>query len=103
MRQEKDLIDISEGVATAKNFSLKLPKKKAHRILLMRKIASSLQEQQGHFFLDQIYDVLQMAYEAETLEMNSSLIQEIEQWLSQDSLVDYLGKEGDFEAYIMKE
>lgn len=94
-----DRINLTDVVAEARAFSMSLPKKKPHRMALMRKIARTLQDRQGNFFFSQIHYVLELAYEDNFNELEDQIIQEIDEWVENDKNVEFLGKEGMFYVY----
>jgi len=95
-----DKIDFTDVVGGAKNFSLSLPRSRPHRIMLMKRIAESIQRRQGHFFFDQIYEILERAY-PEVADKQGEVIQGIEHWVDNDEEVEFLGEEGGFCVYRM--
>ncbi|MFH1450350.1 MAG: hypothetical protein ABIF92_00020 [archaeon] len=57
-----DTIDLTNLKAQVKDFSLCIPRLNLSLYCLMHSIAYAIQEVQGNFFFDQIYDVLELAY-----------------------------------------
>lgn len=102
MKNPTDNIDITDAVARARELSVKLPAGKAHRMQVMRAVAASIQEKQGHFLYDQVYDVFELAYNGEAEEKIEQLAKELEEWLSSDPGAECLGEEGGFIAYRLK-
>ncbi|MFH1424374.1 MAG: hypothetical protein ABIG20_01700 [archaeon] len=99
----KDKIDTTSAVASARSISMKMPQGRPHRMQLMREIARRLQEKHGHFMYDQIYDIMEQAYNGEIVKNEIMLVQELDDWLSNDGDVEYLGDEGDVGTYRIKE
>ena len=96
-----DKIDFTNAIATAKNFAASLPSSKPHRIMLMKKIAGTIQEKQGHFFFDQVYEILERTY-PEIVVQQKSVVEEIENWVDKDEEVEFLGEDSGFCAYRLR-
>ena len=92
-------MDITDIKAEVRDMSMKMPKTKAHRILAMRKIAELLQKKQGFFYFGQIHYILEEVYGHEFYPIEEKIIKEIEEWVTDDPSVEYLGQEGMFYAY----
>ena len=95
----KDKIDLNYAKAAAREVSMSLPKTKEERIVIMQKIGKALQETHGSFFLDQIYDVLELVYE---IEERDELMSEIEGWVEKDEKIEQLGNENRVYTYRIK-
>jgi len=97
-----DKIDITPAIAEAKNHSTSLPRGRTQQIIIMRKIAKTLQKGFGSFFYDQIYDILEQAYGEDVAEHEEEVIKNLDAWLENDKTVEYLGEEGTFHTYRIK-
>lgn len=95
----KDTIDLTNLKAQVKNFSPGLPRIKLSMFCLMHRIAAAIQEVQGNFFLDQIYDVLELAYGSEVSIEGGRTLSAIAEWLESDKSIDFLGDENGFYTY----
>lgn len=94
-----DRISLTDVVAEARGVSIALPKTKAHRMVVMRRVAEALQERHGSFFFSQIHYVFELAYGEAFKKIEKQIIQEIDEWVSNDKSVEFLGKEGMFYVY----
>lgn len=98
----RDRIDLTDVVARAKSAYISFPLTKSHRIDLMQRIAKAIQERQGHFYFSQIHLVLEMSYPDAIMARESEIVEEIDNWLSNDPNAEFLGEEGMFYAYRLR-
>ncbi|MDP7282017.1 MAG: hypothetical protein QF475_00015 [Candidatus Undinarchaeales archaeon] len=92
----KDKIDLNYAKAVAREVSMSFPKTKEERIIVMQKIGKALQDTHGSFFLDQVYDVLELVYE---IEERDELMDEIDGWVENDEKIEQLGNENRVYTY----
>ena len=94
-----DRINTKNAEARARDFSMSMPKNRADRILLIEQIARAIQEEQGSFIFDQIYDILELVYKEDFKKNSDIVLEELEEWVEQDKRVELLESETGFYIY----
>ena len=95
-------IDLTDIIAGVKDLSMELPKNRIRRQEIMRKIAEGFQRKQGNFFFGQIYDILETAYPNAVASNTEQIVQEIDDWVSNDPSIEFIGEENGFYYYRLR-
>lgn len=88
-------------VACARDYSMTIPSSHPKKLLLLKLLACSLQNEKGHFLFEEVFKALEESYSAEEVE-KSGLLGLLDKWTDNSSEVESLGMEGDFHAYRLK-
>ncbi len=88
-------------VACARDYSMTIPPSHPKKLLLLKMLACSFQNEKGHFLFEEVFKALEEAYGADKVEQ-SGLLDLLDRWVDSPSQAESLGMEGDFHAYRLK-